>query len=63
MCSLDPVPEPVFPGDHLEGLRIQDVNRRGVAEISVSIKNQRAESVIAGTVQSMRFLAEGADER
>lgn len=56
--------KPVFPGDRLECvLRIQEVNRRGVAEISVSIKNQRAESVIAGTVQSMRFLAEGADER
>ncbi len=49
---------PILPGDTLECLlQVEDVNRRGVADISVHIRNGRGESVITGAVQSMRFAA------
>lgn len=49
--------KPILVGDELTcRLKVQEVSRRGVADISVSIHNQRGESILAGTVQSMRFV-------
>ena len=48
--------KPIYVGDHLTAeLEIQSVDRRGVAEISVKISNERGEALITGSVESMRF--------
>jgi len=49
--------KPVFIGDNLTAhLTISEINRRGVADINVSIVKNDCEEVIGGSVQSMRLI-------
>lgn len=49
--------KPVFVGDNLTAtLTISEINRRGVADINVSIIKNDCEEVIGGSVQSMRVI-------
>lgn len=50
--------KPIFIGDKLTScLTIREINRRGVASIDVRIDNERGETVISGSVQSMRTIS------
>lgn len=50
--------KPIFIGDKLSAtLTVSDINRRGVVSMELKIKNQLDELLIAGEVQSMRFLS------
>lgn len=50
--------KPIFIDDILTcTLTVTEVARRGVADISVLIANDRSEKIILGSVKSMRFVA------
>ncbi len=50
--------KPIFINDTLTcTLTVTEVARRGVADINVLIANERSETIISGSVKSMRFVA------
>ena len=50
--------KPIFIDDTLTcTLTVTEVARRGVADINVLIENDRSETIISGSVKSMRFVA------
>ncbi len=49
--------KPIFIDDTLTcTLTVTEVARRGVADINVLIENDRSETIISGSVKSMRFV-------
>jgi 3-hydroxybutyryl-CoA dehydratase len=52
--------KPIFINDTLTcTLTVTEITRRGVADINVFIANDRSETIISGSVKSMRFVARG----
>lgn len=50
--------KPIFINDRLTCvLTVSAVDRRGLADISVRVENDRGEIIISGNVKSMRFVA------
>lgn len=50
--------KPIFINDKLTCvLTVSEVDRRGLADISVRVENERGEIIISGNVKSMRFVA------